>query len=255
MPYPINQQLILNNRPGESLVPQGMVIHATATPGATAQNEYNYFNGAYRAASVHYFADWTEVIRTIPENEVAWHAGKSANHLYLSVEMCEPGGTDPEKFAEVWKRTVWLVADACVRYGWSRMNIFSHLDISNQFKETSHTDPIGYLESYGKTWASLIQAIEQEIQNLKNQGEGAGLLENLILVRRGPDERAAGYLADYLNAPVAYIDAISKDNLGQVKTVYVIGGTTKPLERAVLLTGADRYATCQRVLDFIRTGK
>ncbi len=154
--------------------PEGFVIHSTATPGATAQNEFNYFNSQHRAASAHYFVDWQEIIRAIPENEISWHAGQSANIRYLSLEMSEPKEEDPEKFQEVIKRTTWLVADACVRYGWSKDNIYSHQMISEMYRETNHTDPIGYLETYGMTWDNLLQSIEEERLRLLNVDSGGG---------------------------------------------------------------------------------
>lgn len=252
--YSISEKLINNNRSHEQLHPQGVVLHATDTPGATAQNEYDYFNSAYRGASAHYFVDWIEIIRTIPENEVAWHAGK-ANYLYLSIEMCEPSGMDNQKFEEVWNRTVWLAADRCVRYNWPKSSIYSHKDMSLTFGDTNHTDPIDYLSRYGRTWDDLVSAINREMQNIANGGTGGGMkVENMILVGRGPDERAVGYLADFLKAPVLYLDSVGQEYLDAAKTIYVVGGAYKPTERAVLLAGSDRYATCQRVLDFIRTG-
>lgn len=162
--YPISEQLINFNRSHQSLSPKGFVIHSTDTPNATAMNEHDYFNGGDRQASSHYFADATQIIRTIPENEVAWHAGPTANHKFLSVEMCE---TEP--FAEVWARTVWVVADACVRYGWTTgPNVYSHRGISAMYGETNHTDPIQYLADHGKTWDQLLAAIDTGIANIKN---------------------------------------------------------------------------------------
>lgn len=198
--------------------------------------------------------DWIEIIRTIPESEVAWHAGK-ANYLYLSVEMCEPSGIDMQKFEDVWNRTVWLVADACVRHDWSKSSIYSHKDMSLTFGDTNHTDPIDYLNRFGRTWNDLVSAIDQEMQNIVNEGSGGSMrVENMILVGYGADERAAGYLADFLKAPVLYLDGVKQEYLDAAKMIYVVGGGYKPIERAILLAGPDRYATCQRVLDFIRTG-
>lgn len=169
--YPINEQLISNNRSYEKLRPEGFVIHSTDTPGATDENERSYFNSGYHGASVHYFADWDSITKTVPENEVAWHAGSTANHKYLSVEMCEPRNDDPDrfrKFEEVWNRTVWLVADACVRYGWSTgPDVWSHNGISRKWRETDHTDPYGFLQRYGRTWDQLLAAIDAEIEELK----------------------------------------------------------------------------------------
>lgn len=161
--YPISEQLLSFNRSGQSLSPQGFVIHSTDTPGATAQNEHDYFNSGDRQASAHYFVDGSNIIRCIPENEVAWHGGPTANHKFLSVEMCE---VDP--FDLVWARTVWLVADACIRYGWSTgPNVYSHRGISAMYGETNHTDPIQFLANHGKTWDQLLAAIDAEIVNQK----------------------------------------------------------------------------------------
>jgi N-acetylmuramoyl-L-alanine amidase len=161
--YTISEQLIKYNRSNQSLYPQGWVIHSTATPGATAQNEHDYFNSGDRQASAHYFVDSTSIIRCIPEKEKAWHAGPTANAKFLSVEMCEVS-----PFTEVWARTVWLVADACVRYGWSTgPNVYSHRGISAMYKETDHTDPIAFLAKNGKTWEQLLSAIDLEIASIK----------------------------------------------------------------------------------------
>lgn len=168
MSYTIREDLINNNRPKTALSPQGVVIHSTDTPGATAQNEHDYFGSDYRAASAHYFIDWYAILRCIPENEQAWHAGPTANSKYLSIEMCEPYGSDAAKFQEVWNRTVWLVAKLCVDYGWETgPNVWSHNGISGLYHETTHTDPYGYLQRFGKSWNALLAAIDAEIARLK----------------------------------------------------------------------------------------
>lgn len=77
---------------------------------------------------------------------------------------------------------------------------------------------------------------------------------DLILVGRGPDERAAGYLADYLQAPLAYLDAVKQTDIKTVQNIYIVGGNQQPVERAFLFSGKDRYETCQNVLDFIANG-
>lgn len=164
----VSEKLISYNRPMTSFEAQGFVIHSTASPGSTAQRIYSYFNSGDRQASSHYVVDWTEAIRMIPENEIAWHAGPTANHKYLSVEMCEPETKDPALFQEVWDRTVLLVADACVRYGWNTTdNVFSHYGMSITYHETDHTDPRGFLESYDKEWNDLLKAIDEKIAELK----------------------------------------------------------------------------------------
>ena len=164
----VGEQLISYNRPRTPVDLKGFVIHSTASPGSTAQRIYSYFNSGDRQASAHYVVDWTETIRMIPENEVAWHAGPTANHKYLSVEMCEPETKDPAQFQEVWNRTVLLVAEACVRYGWNTTdNVFSHYGISITYHETDHIDPRPFLEEYDKTWDDLLKAIDDKIAELR----------------------------------------------------------------------------------------
>lgn len=161
-------QLLSYNRPATPLSPKGFVIHSTADPGATAQKIVQYFNYPNRYSSTHYVADWTETVQMIPEDEVAWHAAQTANQRYLSVEMCEPEGNQPEQFKKVWDQTVLLVADACIRYGWDpQKDIFSHMDISYAYRETDHIDPIPFLKKYNKTWQDLLNAIQAKMVELQ----------------------------------------------------------------------------------------
>lgn len=259
MAYPISEQLISYNRSHKVLAPQGFVIHSTDTPGATAQNEHDYFNGGDRQASAHYLADWLQIIRMIPENEQAWHAGPTANGLYLSVEMCEPAGTNAAQFTEVWNRTVWLVADACVRYGWSTgPNVFSHRGISAMYHETDHTDPITFLAQYGKTWEQLLAAIDAEIAVLKKPPTVVSPVKEetkvkyLVIYKYLEDARAAGYLADYLHCPVAQWEKqLTPDTLAAAETVFQVGGTA--LNSSVkLVSGEMAVDTARKVLDLIK---
>ncbi|NLI13928.1 peptidoglycan recognition protein family protein [Pelotomaculum propionicicum] len=155
------------NRPGTELVPQGLTVHETATPGATSNNESAYFHNAYREASAHFFVDYSAIVQIIPEDEVAWHAGPTANRRFLSVELCH--FTDPEKFQEVWKRGVWLASMLCRKYQWepSNMNqLNSHAWVSEQWGETDHTDPVGYFQMHGRTWEDFVNDVAKNMQGV-----------------------------------------------------------------------------------------
>ena len=170
--YQVNQEYIVNNRPGTPLNPSGQVVHATADQGATAQNIHDYFNNHPAAeASAHAVIDWNSIIELIPENEMAWHAGPTANSRFLSFEMCEPAADDPNrfsKFQEVWNRAVWYCAKTCVKYSWNTNdNIFSHYGTTQMYHETNHTDPYGYFASYGKTWDQFLANVDSEISKLQ----------------------------------------------------------------------------------------
>ncbi|MEC0721334.1 N-acetylmuramoyl-L-alanine amidase [Bacillus haynesii] len=78
-------------RPGLKLAGvKGIVIHWTATPGASALNERNYFNGTCiadkRYASSHYFVDRKEAQLIIPENEVAYHAHDQIQEALAAIQ-------------------------------------------------------------------------------------------------------------------------------------------------------------------------
>ncbi|HEY3374651.1 MAG TPA: N-acetylmuramoyl-L-alanine amidase [Candidatus Aquicultor sp.] len=167
MKYAVTERLIHHNRGHKPLKPVGLVVHSTVTPGATDEAEQLYFDKAERGASAHYFADWDSITRCIPENERAWHAGPTANAKFLSIEMCEPSGYDPVKFALVWGRAVWFVADCCLRYGWGADHILSHDAVSKKWHETNHTDPIGYFVKYGHTWANFVGAVSRTMSSLR----------------------------------------------------------------------------------------
>lgn len=143
-------KLLSKNRSYELLVPIGIVLHETATPGATAQNEFLYFNGGDRGASAHGFVDWNSYIQTIPYDEVAWHAGYTANHKYIGIEMCH--ATNKADFDKVWDNTVEIVVDLINKCGFSINELTTHNAVSLRWGETDHTDPIGYFKKFGKTF-------------------------------------------------------------------------------------------------------
>ncbi|MFX1516899.1 MAG: N-acetylmuramoyl-L-alanine amidase family protein [Promethearchaeota archaeon] len=167
MSYSIKEKLISHNRSHKTLKPVGICVHSTDTKGATAEAEVKYFDSANRNASAHYFIDWSSIIRAIPENEQAWHAGATANKKLLSVELCEPKGNDLPKFIEVWNRAVWFVAEICVRYGWGIDHIYSHKIVSETWHETTHTDPIPYFNIYSRSWDYFKQSVSREMAHIE----------------------------------------------------------------------------------------
>ncbi|WP_353853127.1 N-acetylmuramoyl-L-alanine amidase [Dehalobacter restrictus] len=81
------------------------------------------------------------------------------------------------------------------------------------------------------------------------ESKGEKTMKNLILCNPGPDERAAGYLADHLKAPVDHLSSVATDTLAAAQNVYVVGSMAKPTANAVCITGTDRYDTCRKILD------
>ena len=173
MNYPIIQKPDPNNPAGNiTIVPQFLVIHATATPGASDEAESNYFNTPGLKVSVHMFIDWDSITQKVPLNKKCYHAGAKANSKSFGVEMCEPSTKLPfieqqRLFNEVYKRTVWWAASQCVQRGWDISHVWSHYNVTKKLGGTDHTDPNAYLAKYGKSWLQMKQDIAAEIARQK----------------------------------------------------------------------------------------
>jgi len=121
-------------RPGTALDFKGVTIHNTGNPapGADAlanaqymlENAYNMYN------SWHYTVDEDHIIRSVPENEEAYHTGnREGNHTTVGIEITENADGDILKATNNAAR---LAADILRRHGdreavWQE-NIFQHYD-------------------------------------------------------------------------------------------------------------------------------
>lgn len=169
MSYPITQKFISKNRSGQPLIAIGMALHCTDDLGATDENEQSYFNNNNISASAHAFIDWDSITETVPDSEVALHAGPTANHKFLGVELCEPANHNPSQFQEVWNRAVWYFANKFINKlkitTITKDNLMSHSEISSKYKETDHQDPVAYFKEYGKTVDDFRADVQAEISN------------------------------------------------------------------------------------------
>lgn len=169
MSYPIVKNYLTANRSNKPLKAVGMVLHSTATQGATDETEVRYFDSnPDRQASAHGFVDWDSITNTVPYTEKAWHAGGTANSKFIGVELCEPQGHDVTKFNEVWKRATWYFAYIFVNVLKIKLvtkeNLMSHAEVSVMWRESDHQDPVAYFKSYGKT----VDMFRTEVQNQIN---------------------------------------------------------------------------------------
>lgn len=261
--YPVTANYLAVNRSKIPLNPEGAICHSTATPGATDENEFTFYNGAYRGASAHAFIDWDSITETIPRNERAGHAGPTANRRFVGVELCEPRDDDPDrfrKFTEVWKRGVWYFADMFIQEGWSIGALHSHKWVSETYHETDHTDPYEYFQRYGKTFGDFNDDVAAEMERLKN-GEVDDVLEEAILKFTSEDEWAAkdvdakrGGIANFTRQgtdrsviPAAALSA---------KKLYIIGGPDVPTHpNRIYMSGNDKYDTAAEVGRALKDGR
>lgn len=168
------QQFIKENRSNKKFKPVGVVLHETATPGATAQNEFNYFNTGKRGASAHGFVDWKEDVQTIPWTEKGWHAKEPANSMFIGIEMCRPKNDDPVKLDKM-KITYQASVDAVARLFFyvleidqvTKENLMSHHEVALKWKNTTHVDPTSYLKEIGKTMDQFREEVQERLEMIK----------------------------------------------------------------------------------------
>lgn len=148
------EKKFIQKNTGRRLRPTGLVLHETADPGATALDEFKFFNRITNK-SAHAFIDWERDLQIVPWDIECWHARSPANEMFIGMEMCRPGEHDPEKFKVVY----WASVDAAARlFRWvlgyrtvTPDNLMSHHEVTLRWKRSTHTDPTALFKEYGKT--------------------------------------------------------------------------------------------------------
>lgn len=119
-----------------------IVIHFTSNNGDTALNNCNYFSGANRGASAHYFIGDDGIYQSVPDKWAAWAVGgtKIYKHPYcrnmnsISIEMCSRIGTDGKYYIDddVVEQTIKLTKYLMNKYDVLVENVLRHYDVWNK---------------------------------------------------------------------------------------------------------------------------
>lgn len=139
---------------------KGIVIHYTANPGTSAEDNRNYFEGLATShatsASSHFIIGINgEIIQCIPLDEIAY-ASNERNVDTISIECCHPDSTGKfteETYNSLVKLTAWL----CGKYNVSKKNVIRHYDV------TGKNCPKYYVENE-EAWITLKDDIYQYIE-------------------------------------------------------------------------------------------
>lgn len=132
------QLLTINeySRPGlETDTIQGVVIHYTANPGSTAQDNRNYFEslkdtGNNKVSSNFIIGLEGEIIQCIPTSEIAY-ASNDRNNDTVSIECCHPDETG--EFTEAtYGSLVELTAFLCGKFNLTTDEIIRHYDVTGK---------------------------------------------------------------------------------------------------------------------------
>lgn len=160
------------SRPGTVLENvNGIVVHYTANPGTTAEQNRSYFanlaeTGDTYASSHFVIGIGGEIIQCIPCNEIAY-ASNDRNSDTIAIECCIPDETgrfDDATYDSLIKLVTWLMG----RYELSIDDVIRHYDVTgkacpkfyvenqwawDQFKE----DLLTYIDTYGVAKTEEIQ--------------------------------------------------------------------------------------------------
>lgn len=156
------------SRPGTPLEKvKGIVIHYTANPGSTAQNNRDYFQGLKDShetkVSSHFVVGIEgEIVQCVPSTEIAY-ASNERNEDTLSIETChedESGKFSGATYISLVRLTGWL----CYRFNLTENDVIRHYDV------TGKNCPKYYVENPDK-WEKFKKDVGEQIKEVERQVE------------------------------------------------------------------------------------
>lgn len=124
------------SRPGKKTEKiNGIVMHYTANPGATAMDNRNYFEGLKDSHETKTSSNFIvgldgEIVQCVPTWEVAY-ASNDRNSDTVSIECCHPD--ESGKFNQkTYKSMVELTAWLCLKFGLTQEDVIRHYDVTGK---------------------------------------------------------------------------------------------------------------------------
>ena len=188
MSITINSSILTQNncyKANHTITPKGIMVHSTATPGATANTFIKSWNKPGVSACVHAFIDDTGIYQTLPWNWRGWHSASgrngSANNTHISFEICEPGGfkyssgatmvgydakKNEEYFNNVYQKAVELCAYLCKKYNLTEKDIICHSEGCAKGIASNHADVMHWFPKHNKN----MDIFRNDVKTLLNGG-------------------------------------------------------------------------------------
>jgi N-acetyl-anhydromuramyl-L-alanine amidase AmpD len=151
-----------------------IVVHATVSPCVRggAVSVARYFQSAGAGGSAHYVVDPGEIVACLKETVVAWHAPPNTGSI--GIELCDPQKGAAERWQDDDHQDMLRLAAGLVRRvaaRWDvplrrltvaelragRRGICGHIDVSNAFRQTDHSDP-----GPGFPWAQFMAMVTDD---------------------------------------------------------------------------------------------
>lgn len=215
-----HEHSVLRNTSGGRSAVKYIVMHYTATDGATAKNEVMYFalNPAATNASADFFVDDKEIwqYNTAVDSRYSWAVGDGSggsfggvcsNANQVSVEMsCYCSGGRWYICEETYRNAVSLVRYLMGKYGVPPQRVIRHYDVSGKLCPNA----VGWLSSTGSD--SVWERFKHDIEGTDTEKSGTETkAETIYRVRRSADD-ARSQIGAYRN--LAGAKALADKNRG-----------------------------------------
>lgn len=169
---------------GRTIVPKGIMIHSTATPGVMAAAWFSRWNKSFqrgeinRQMCVHAFLDDREAWQYLPWNHRGWHAGGAANNTHIGIEICEPAGftyaggarmvgydarAQEKYFRKAWDNAVALCVMLCRKYRLTEREIICHSEGHRRGIASNHADVMHWFVKHGESMDTFRGAVRREL--------------------------------------------------------------------------------------------
>jgi len=167
------------------IVPQGIIVHSTATPGVMAHEWYEMWNKSYQAGEtnrqvcVHAFVDDQGVYQYLPWDHRGWHAGGSANNTHIGFEICEPAGftydelganmvgynpqEHEEYFRKVFANAVELCVYLCKKFNLTEKDIITHCEGYKLGIASNHADVMHWFPKHNENMDTFREAVRKAL--------------------------------------------------------------------------------------------
>lgn len=170
-----------NYNKGRTKPVEYIVIHYTANDGDTAKGNCNYFAGANRNASAHYFVDENNVYQSVLDGDTAWHCGTTGkyynecrNNISIGVELCSRKDSKGNYYFldKTLDNAVELVKTLMTRYNVSADRVIRHYDVTHKVCPAPFVNNIVAWNNFKKRLKEkeMIETYDEAIKVLINNG-------------------------------------------------------------------------------------
>lgn len=152
-----------------------IVIHCTAGKDAgAASGTAKYFQDPNASGSAHYVVDPTTTLQCAYDSVVCWHAPPNLHSIGIEIECSlandGKGHWQQANHIAMMQRAADLTAAKCIQYNIpivklsptdllnSKRGICGHVDVTNAFHQSTHTDPGPYFP-----WQQFIAMVQSRV--------------------------------------------------------------------------------------------